>query len=202
MDSVFVNIEMWLGEMGVWAYVVAPLIMAIVSILPVPAEAPAMANGLLFGPLVGTSISWVGALTGAWISYEIARSWGRPLVLHMAKPAAMTKVDRVAQGAGWWGLLVLRLVPVVAFTALNWGAGLCAVPRGRFLWTTAIGIIPGVIVFTSSGVGIGAIWRRSPTVTLALLTTLAAGSIAWVVHSRRGESRDMIAANEESSRGS
>ena len=43
VEEIFVNIETWLGALGAWAYVVAPLVMMVVAILPVPAEAPAMA---------------------------------------------------------------------------------------------------------------------------------------------------------------
>ena len=185
MDGFFTNIESWLAELGVWAYVVAPLVMATVSILPIPAEAPAFANGMLFGPVFGSVVTWSGAMLGAWISYEIAQACGRPLALRIVKPAALEKVDDVAEAAGWWGLLVVRFVPVVAFTALNWGAGLSGVPRWRFLWTTALGIIPGAILFTSSGVGLGALYRRSPVWAAALAAAVLVGIAVWVVRRPR-----------------
>ncbi len=179
VTEIFANVEAWLAAMGLWAYVVAPLVMAAVSVLPVPAEAPAMANGMLFGPVVGSLITWVGAFVGAWLSYEIARSWGRTLALRMVRQEAMERLDGVAQQAGWWGLLALRFVPVVAFTALNWGAGLCNVPRWRFLWTTGVGIIPGVVLFTTSGVGLSAIWRRSPPVAAGFVVGIIVLAVVW-----------------------
>ena len=169
MEEIFTSIEYWLAEIGVWAYVIAPVLMAAVSILPIPAEAPAMANGMLFGPVVGTLITWVGAMSGAWISYEIARRWGRALAGRFVSPTVAARLEGVAERAGWWGLLVLRLVPVIAFTGINWGSGLCNVPRWRFVWTTAVGIVPGVILFTTTGVGLGALWRRSPALTAAVI---------------------------------
>ncbi len=182
MDAIFANIEVWLTGLGVWAYLVAPLVMTAVSILPIPAEAAAMANGVLFGTAVGSVITWVGAMTGAWISYELARGWGRPFAQRFAKAAVVAKVDAAAERAGWWGLLVLRFVPVVAFTALNWGSGLCEIPRWRFLWTTAIGITPGAIVFTSAGVGLGALWRRSPPFAAGILAVVLFGSLVWAMN--------------------
>ena len=179
MAEIFANIETWLVAMGAWAYFVAPLVMAVVSILPIPAEAPAMVNGMLFGALVGSAITWIGAMAGAWISYEIARTWGRSLALRMVRQESMQRLDDVAAHAGWWGLLALRFVPVVAFTALNWGAGLCDVPRWRFLWTTALGILPGVVLFTTSGVGLGAIWRRSPPVAAATVAGVVLLAYFW-----------------------
>lgn len=179
MTDIFANIEVWLEAIGVWAYVVAPLVMAIVSILPVPAEAPAMVNGMVFGTVVGSLVTWVGAMTGAWISYELARTWGRSLALRMVRQESMQRLDDVAEHAGWWGLLALRFVPVVAFTALNWGAGLCDVPRWRFLWTTALGILPGVVLFTTSGVGLSAIWRRSPPVAAGVVVGVIVLAVVW-----------------------
>lgn len=187
VDGFFANVETWLGAIGVWAYVVAPLLMAMVSILPIPAEAPAMANGVLFGPVVGGLITWTGAMAGAWISYEIASRWGRPLGRRIVSDAAVARVDHAAEAAGWWGLIVLRFIPVIAFTAINWGAGLCGVPRWRFLWTTAVGISPGVILFTSSGLGLVALWRRSAPLAVALLGVLVVGSVVWAVRRRRRE---------------
>lgn len=144
-----------------------------------------MANGMLFGTVVGSLITWIGAMLGAWISYELARGWGRRLALRTITPEILARVDRGAEHAGWWGLLVLRLVPVIAFTALNWGAGLSGVPRVRFLWTTAVGIVPGVILFTTSGVGLGAMWRRSPPLTAALVAALVVGAVLWERKRRR-----------------
>jgi uncharacterized membrane protein YdjX (TVP38/TMEM64 family) len=187
VEAVFTNIEVWMAGLGVWALVAAPLVMVVVSILPIPAEAAALANGMLFGPLLGTAITWVGAMLGAWISYEIARSGGRSLAGRCASDEALGRVDAAAASAGWWGLLILRFVPLVAFTALNWGSGLCGVPRGRFLWTTALGITPGVIFFTSSGAGLGALWRRSPLITVTVVTVLLVISVLWAVRRRKVE---------------
>ena len=185
VEGIFTSIEVWLEAIGVWAYVVAPIVMAAVSILPIPAEAPAMANGMIFGPMVGSIVTWCGAMLGAWISYEIAHGWGRSLARRVVSEAAIAKIDGVTEAAGWWALLALRFVPVIAFTALNWGAGLCAVPRWRFLWTTALGILPGVVLFTSSGTGLEALWRRSPPLTMALVAVLLVGSVAWAMRKRR-----------------
>ena len=181
----FSEIGVWLGELGSWAYVMAPLVMTIVAVLPVPAEAPAIANGMIFGPVVGSIITWTGAMAGAWISYEIAHVWGRPLAERVVGKSGLDKVGQVVNDAGWSGLLVLRLIPLVAFTALNWGAGLCEVPRWRFLWTTAIGIMPGAIIFTSSGVGLEALYRRSPWVAVGLAIAVTGAMVIWAHRRRR-----------------
>ena len=179
MGEIFVAMEGWLVGLGGWAYVVAPVVMTVVAVLPVPAEAPAMVNGMLFGAVVGSTITWAGALTGAWISYEIARRWGRAVALRFVSQRSLGRLEEAAERGGWWGLLLLRFLPVVAFTALNWGAGLLGIPRWRFLWTTALGIVPGALLFTTSGVGIGALWRRSPPLAAGIVLALLLLAVVW-----------------------
>ncbi len=185
MDQLFYEIGSWMDAIGAWAYVIAPLVMAAVAILPIPAEAPAMVNGALFGPVAGTIVTWIGAMLGALASFEIARRLGRPAAERLLKPAALDRTDRLVARAGWGGLLLARLLPFVAFTALNWGAGLTPVGRWRFAWTTAIGILPGAIVFTASGWGFAAALDRLPWAALVLALLL----VVWFWWRARAERR-------------
>lgn len=172
----------WIHDLGAWAYVVAPLAMVCVAILPIPAEIPAAANGMIFGPAVGTVITWSGAVVGAMVSFELSRRFGRPLADRYAGIDRMRRADRLVASAGWSGLLTLRLIPAVAFTAINWAAGLTQIKRGTFLWTTAIGILPGAIVFTWSGSGLAALYRINPYATGGLVVALLL--VTWVTWKR------------------
>lgn len=177
----FDSITQLIEQSGPWTYVLAPLFMVTVAILPVPAEIPAMLNGMVFGPTVGIFITWSGALVGAVASFELARRFGRPLGVKVLSPTALDRADRLVLSAGWPGLLVARLVPTVAFTLLNWAAGLTPIRRWTFLWTTAIGIVPGVIVFTVSGTGLATFYRRNSELApvVAALVILVIGWAAY-----------------------
>jgi uncharacterized membrane protein YdjX (TVP38/TMEM64 family) len=179
----------FIETLGPAMYVAAPLFMILVAILPFPAEVPAMLNGAIFGPVLGTMITWAGAMVGAQISFELANRFGRPLAARFL-PRGMDHVDRVALSTGWGGLLTLRLIPAVAFTALNWAAGLTGIPRWRFMWTTAIGILPGAIVFTASGTGLAAFLKRYPESTPLMigLALLVVTITAWR-YSARGKGK-------------
>ena len=184
LDSLVYLIE----ESGAWVYVLAPLFMVTVAILPIPAEIPAMLNGMVFGARVGALITWSGAIVGAVVSFELARRFGRPLAEKLVSPPALAKADRLVLSAGWKGLLTVRLIPAVAFTLINWAAGLTSIGRATFVWTTAIGILPGAIVFTLSGAGLGALYRRHPQLALAL-GLLVLVLIAWTVLRFRASAR-------------
>ena len=179
MDQLLTDLATLLEALGPWAYVAAPVVMAAVAILPVPAEAPAMLNGMIFGPVAGAVVTWVGAMTGALISFELSRALGRPFAERVLRPSALEKADRTVMSTGWWGMLVARFVPLIAFTALNWGAGLTPVPRWRFFWTTALGIIPGVVVFTASGTGVGLALERLSPVSAGLAVLGLVAILLW-----------------------
>ena len=142
--------------------------MVVVAVLPLPAEAPAMLIGNVFNPVAAVLVTWSAALLGAAISFELARLGGRPLVQKLLPARWLTAVDARAAGFGWTTLLVLRLIPLVAFTALNWGAGLTPVRRWTFYWTTAVGILPGAAVFTLTGRGLGALYVDNPALSISL----------------------------------
>ncbi|MCF8532076.1 MAG: VTT domain-containing protein [Reyranella sp.] len=40
-------------------------------------------------------------------------------------------------------LIVCRLIPLVSFNVINYAAGLMNISWWTFIWTTAIGIVPG-----------------------------------------------------------
>ena len=170
----------WLQENKTAAYWAAPLLMVVVAILPIPAEIPAAMNGMLFGAVVGVIITWGGAMLGAMISYELARCFGQKLVRRLVNPEAMRRLEGLKDTEAPV-LLMLRLTPVVAFTVVNWAAGLLQVHRPTFVWTTAVGILPGAIAFTASGSAVARLYERYPAVVVALAATLAGALLfrAW-----------------------
>lgn len=151
----------WLQENRTAAYWAAPLLMVVVAILPIPAEIPAAINGMLFGATLGIIMTWGGALIGAMISYELARYFGRNLSRRFVNPEVIRKLEGLKDTEAAV-LLMLRFTPVVAFTVVNWAAGLLQVRRTTFAWTTALGILPGTIVFTASGSAVAMMYERYP----------------------------------------
>ena len=66
-------------------------------------------------------------------------------------------------------LLSLRLVPVVPFFAVNLLAAISRVGFRNFVLTTSVGILPGAIVFTSMGVGLGSVFDQGAEPDLSVL---------------------------------
>jgi uncharacterized membrane protein YdjX (TVP38/TMEM64 family) len=170
----------WMLEHRSAAYWVAPLLMVVVAILPIPAEIPATMNGIMFGTVIGILMTWGGAVVGAQISYELARCFGRKLSQRFVKPEALARLEKL-QHAEVPVLLMLRLTPIVAFTAVNWASGLLQVRRRTFMWTTAVGILPGAIAFTASGSLIGALYGSYPGAVTVVVAAICGAFLirAW-----------------------
>ena len=66
-------------------------------------------------------------------------------------------------------LFLLRLVPAVPFFVANLLPALVGVKFVNFAFTTVLGIIPGAIVFTWIGVGLGEVFDRGESPDLSLL---------------------------------
>lgn len=64
---------------GKWCVLAPILLMILHSFVPFPAEFVAIANGMCYGPVWGTVITWVGALL-ALLAFTLSRRFGRPLV--------------------------------------------------------------------------------------------------------------------------
>lgn len=158
-------------------------LMTVSSIVPIPAELPAMLNGAVFGLWTGSAVTWCGAMLGAWISYRAAEWLHRRFGPRWLGTRAQERVAALGAGTGVMELLLIRLTPVVAFHLINYVAGIARIPEGRFLWTTAVGILPGVLAFTASGLVVAG-WLSHPAVrwgALALVVCL----VGWRLVRRR-----------------
>lgn len=84
---------------------------------------------------------------GAYLSFYLARFFGRPLVEKFVSKEKLDKFDQWFERNGTFGLFILRLIPIFSFNLLNYGAGLVSsMTFWQFTWSTAIGIIPPMVV--------------------------------------------------------
>lgn len=136
---------------GAWGIAATIGLMVVHSFVPFPAEFVAVAAGMVYGPVWGTAITWVGAMCGAMLSFGLAKLCGRPLVRAMVRKRHWDRIDRWTENQGAPTLLAARLVPVVAFNLINYAAGLTSVSWWTFIWTTGLGILPLTVLMVSMG---------------------------------------------------
>lgn len=130
-----------------------------------------LTGGFLFGTVGGATLSVTGATTGAAIIFLAARhGLGEQLKARMdASAGTVGKIVRGIDENQWSMLFVMRLVPVVPFFVANLVPAFLAVPLHRFVISTFLGIIPGSLVYSSVGAGLGAIFARGETPDLGVI---------------------------------
>lgn len=144
---------------------------AIVAFSLPGAAVASVTGGFLFGLAAGTAFNVVAATIGAIAIFLAARlGLGRALSARLdTSEGSLKKLKAGLHENEVSVLFLLRLVPVVPFFVANLVPALVGVRLRNFVLTTALGIIPGALVFTSIGVGLGEVFDRGETPDLSLL---------------------------------
>ncbi|MBQ2262444.1 MAG: TVP38/TMEM64 family protein [Loktanella sp.] len=130
-----------------------------------------LTGGFLFATFPGALFNVIGATIGAMIIFQAAR-WGLGEKLATKMQASDGTVKRIKDGIDanqWEMLFLIRLVPAVPFFVANLVPALVGVPLVRFAITTFLGIIPGSVVYTSVGAGLGEVFARGETPNLGII---------------------------------
>jgi uncharacterized membrane protein YdjX (TVP38/TMEM64 family) len=130
-----------------------------------------LTGGFLFGVFPGALFNVVAATAGATLIFLAAR-WGLGERLAARMDASEGLVRRIKAGIDdnqWSMLFLIRLVPAVPFFVANLVPALVGVPLYRYIVSTFFGIIPGAVVFTSVGAGLGEVFARGETPNLGVI---------------------------------
>lgn len=130
-----------------------------------------LTGGFLFGTAAGTVINITGATTGAVLIFLAARmGLGDKLRAKMdASDGMVAKIRKGIDENQWSMLFFIRLVPAVPFFVANLIPAFLGVPLYRFVVSTFIGIIPGSLVYTSVGAGLGEVFAKGETPNLGII---------------------------------
>ena len=135
------------------------------------AAVASVTGGFLFGLGLGTLYNMTAATIGACVIFLAAR-WGLGKTLAAKMDASDGTLKKIKNGLAENEISVLflmRLVPAVPFFVANLLPALVGVKFFNFVFTTFFGIIPGAIVFTWIGVGLGEVFDRGENPDLSLL---------------------------------
>lgn len=130
-----------------------------------------LTGGFLFGTFGGSLLSVTGATIGATLLFLAAR-FGLGDRLADWMDAGQGKIARIKRGLDenqWSMLFFIRLVPVVPFFVANLVPAFFAVPLHRYVISTFLGIIPGSLVYSSVGAGLGEVFDRGDEPNLGLI---------------------------------
>lgn len=146
------------------------LIYIAATALSVPgASVLTIAGGILFGAVIATMLVNVGATAGAILIFLAARYLASDW---FQKRFNIKKVNKELERNGSSYLLTLRLIPIFPFFLINIAAGLTKVRLRTFVWTTALGIIPGSFVYAYAGQTLGDITSASDIISWKIFLAL------------------------------
>lgn len=172
-------IRTWILGFGIWAPIASVALMLLQTVVaPLPSSPVTFANGLVFGVWWGALLSWASGLAGAAVAFGLSRAFGRPVAERLATRAALGWSDAFFARWGIWAVLVGRLLPVVSFDVISYGAGVTPMRFGAFLLATAIGMMPGTLLYAWLG-HVGGTSAAALLWTLAALTALGVLVVAF-----------------------
>lgn len=173
----------WLddGGAGTWALLVAGLV--VVLLAPVPRSVLSVVAGIVLGFGPGVALALAGGLLSAVAAFGLSRALGRPAAERLAGPR-LRRADRLVSERGFVSVLVGRLIPVMPFVVVSYGAGLSGVRFGSFLAATAVGIVPSTVVQVGIGASTGVAVARFGALAVVPLVVLGvvlvvAGAAWW-----------------------
>ena len=130
-----------------------------------------LTGGFLFGLFPGALINPVSATIGAVAIFLAARhGLGDRLAARIeAQGGAAARLREGIRADETSYLLLMRLVPVVPFFVANLVPAFLGVATRTFAWTTLVGILPGAVVYTWVGAGLGEVFAQGGTPDLGLI---------------------------------
>jgi uncharacterized membrane protein YdjX (TVP38/TMEM64 family) len=167
--------DSWLDRGGVPAAALGLGLLLFDVFIPVPSSVIMIANGALFGILLGTVLSLVGstgaALTGYWT--------GRRGESVVARFISAEERDQAAQLLHRWGLfaiIISRPVPILAET-IAIIAGVAGIGWRRVLLAALIGGVPAALLYAIAGATISGAGKG---IYVFLLVLLLSG-VVWLI---------------------
>lgn len=135
------------------------------------ASVATLTGGFLFATFPGVMFNVTAATLGAMAIFLAAR-WGLGDFLASRMDQASGPMKKLKAGIDsnqWATLFLMRLVPAIPFFVANLAPAFLGVPLFRFAVSTFLGIIPGTLVFTAVGAGLGDVFEHGTNPNLAVI---------------------------------
>ncbi|WAM34073.1 TVP38/TMEM64 family protein [Caldicellulosiruptor morganii] len=145
-------IKQYISHFGIWSPVMFLILYSVKSfIIFIPAGIFMLAAGLSFGTFFGALILIVGTLLSSTIGFVFARYFGKDYVQKKLQNTKFSNLgSRIAQ-KGFLIILLLRLVPILPYDAINYICGLSRIKYRDFILATLIGTIPACFLYAYLG---------------------------------------------------
>ncbi|WP_166532658.1 TVP38/TMEM64 family protein [Blastococcus xanthinilyticus] len=158
-----------------------------VLLAPVPRSVVSVLLGGLLGFGAGLTVAMAAGMLAAVAAFALSRGLGRQAALQWAGPR-LNGADRSLTERGFAWVLTARLIPVLPFAVVSYGAGLSGVRPAPFLAATAVGLVPSTVVQVGLGASVPLVagWvDGGAAALLVVLAVLLLAGAGWWWHRRR-----------------
>lgn len=120
--------------------------------LLLPGSVLTLGAGFAYGPIVGTLLVSPISILAATVSFLLARFVARGWVSRkVARDPRFSAIDAAVGTSGFKIVALLRLSPVLPFSALNYALGLTRVSLRDYVLGSWLGMLPGTVLYVYLG---------------------------------------------------
>ncbi len=186
-------VNTWVESLGAWGPIAYGVFYVAAALAFVPGSAITIGAGALFGLGLGTVVVSIASTTCAAIAFPLARSLFRNRVQSVAKSRpSFQAVDRAIEDGGWKIVGLMRLSPIVPFSALNYLLGVTNVRYVPAILISWIAMLPGTLLyvyFGAIGKDVASGRERGPFEWALMVAGLVATLVVTVVLTRMAKAR-------------
>lgn len=163
-----------LGFLGPLVYIGILSLSVVIS--PVPGAPLAIVAGTIWGAFWAGIYSIVGGFLGSLIAYYLGRTLGRSAIQALTGKVIVFSKQRGEFYLGWF-IFINRLLPVLPFDLISYGAGMAGLSLPIYASATLLGMIPSTLALTYLGSAFTV--ERPFAIVLALILILLLLGLAW-----------------------
>ncbi len=142
----------WVQTLGALGVVLFIFTYALATVLFLPGWIFTVAAGLIYGVIGGTAVALAGAIIGAALAFLCGRYLVRKRVQAATKGnRKFAAIDQAIGEQGWKIVGLLRLSPLIPFNLSNYFYGVTAVAFWPYLLASAVGMLPGALLYAYLG---------------------------------------------------
>lgn len=174
------QLQTWLQQMGIWAPIIFIVLYTVGTLLVLPSTPLNLSGGAIFDVWWGTIWTTVAAVIAAVVAFAFTRTVGRELITRKLA-GRWEAIDAEIRQGGLFYLFAIRLLPIIPYGLVNFGAGLTSIRFRDYLVGTILGTVPGVLPFVMMGSGLQAFFEGNllPLMAAFILTGMLVGGATW-----------------------
>ena len=140
----------WVHALGLWGPITYILVYIFRPLILFPAGVLSATAGIIWGPALGFFYLQIAANFSSAAEFLLARYFAKGAVENLLR-GKVFKVDEKIEKHGFLTVLLIRLIPNVAWDIQNLSLGLTKVKFRDYFLATLIGIMPGSFAFVFFG---------------------------------------------------